>query len=47
MPDGGGMLPVLGALVRYDIMPHVEMTAPISVLDDGRLRPQDNVPYEE
>ena len=28
-------------------MPHVEMTAPISVLDDGRLRPQDNVPHED
>ena len=32
---------------RCDIMPHVEMTAPISVPDDGRLRPQDNVPYED
>ena len=28
-------------------MPHVEMTAPISVPDDGRLRPQDNVPHED
>ena len=28
-------------------MPQVEMTAPISVPDDGRLRAQDNVPYED
>ena len=28
-------------------MPRVEMTAPISVPDDGRLRPQDDVPYED
>ena len=28
-------------------MRHVEMTAPISVPDDGRLRPQDNIPYED
>ena len=28
-------------------MPHAEMTAPISVPDDGRLRPQDNVPHED
>ena len=28
-------------------MPHLEMTAPISVPDDGRLRPQDDVPYED
>ena len=28
-------------------MAHVEMTAPISVPDDGRLRPQDDVPHED
>lgn len=47
IPDGTGILPVRGAFVGCDIMPHVEMTAPISVPDDGRLRPQDNVPYED
>ena len=38
---------VQDAGVRCDIMPRVEMTAPISVPDDGRLRPQDDVPHED
>ena len=38
---------VQDAVVRRDIMPHVEMTAPISVPDDGRLRPQDDIPHED
>ena len=29
------------------LLQHVEMTAPISIPDDGRLRPQDDAPYED